>query len=51
MAKEPVLAPKVTTSWQPFPSPGEVSVPVEIEPEQVVVVEEPEVVAEEPEVE
>jgi hypothetical protein len=29
MAKEPVLAPKVTTDWAPFPSPGEVAPVVE----------------------
>lgn len=29
MAKTPVLAPKVTTDWAPFPSPGEVVAVVE----------------------
>lgn len=35
MAKTPVLAPKVTTDWAPFPSPGEV-VPVEVVEDVVV---------------
>lgn len=39
MAKTPVLAPKVTTDWAPFPSPGEV-VPVEEVVVEDVVVEE-----------
>jgi hypothetical protein len=30
MAKTPVLAPKVTTDWAPFPSPGEVVETVEV---------------------
>lgn len=30
MAKTPVLAPKVTTDWAPFPSPGEVVPVVEV---------------------
>jgi hypothetical protein len=39
MAKTPVLAPKVTTDWAPFPSPGEVVETVEVV-EEVVTVEE-----------
>lgn len=39
MAKEPVLAPKVTTDWAPFPSPGEVVAEVVVV--ETVVVEEP----------
>ena len=40
MAKTPVLAPKVTTDWAPFPSPSEVVVE-ETVVEETVEVEEP----------
>jgi hypothetical protein len=40
MAKTPVLAPKVTMDWAPFPSPGEVIADVVEEVVEEVVVEE-----------